>query len=45
MLKIYRIYMCRSGRFNMGGINEGNVEYIAKAIFETLRVLPAKIEL
>ncbi len=33
----YSIYMVRSGRINVAGINENNVEYIAQAIADVLK--------
>lgn len=37
MIKKHHVYMLRSGRINMCGINNSNVEYIAKALDETVR--------
>lgn len=42
MKKEHHIYLLRSGRINMCGINTKNVEYVAKAIHETLTSLPSK---
>lgn len=36
MIAKHHVYMLRSGRINMCGINTKNVKYIAKAIHETV---------
>ncbi|EFN68664.1 Aspartate aminotransferase, cytoplasmic [Camponotus floridanus] len=36
----YHIYMLRSGRINMCGLNESNLDYVANAINETLKLFP-----
>lgn len=36
MISHHHIYMLRSGRINMCGLNPDNVEYVAKAIHDTL---------
>lgn len=36
----YHIYMLRSGRINMCGLNENNLDYVANAINETIKLLP-----
>ncbi|XP_070155748.1 aspartate aminotransferase, cytoplasmic [Polyergus mexicanus] len=36
----YHIYMLRSGRINMCGLNEFNLDYVANAINETLKLFP-----
>lgn len=43
MIKEHHIYMLRSGRINMCGINTKNVEYVAKAINETLRNIQSNL--
>ncbi|KYN13024.1 putative aspartate aminotransferase, cytoplasmic [Trachymyrmex cornetzi] len=35
----YHIYMLRSGRINMCGLNENNLDYVANAINETIKLL------
>ncbi|KAG5345519.1 AATC protein, partial [Acromyrmex charruanus] len=35
----YHIYMLRSGRINMCGLNETNLDYVANAINETIKLL------
>ncbi|CAL7937827.1 unnamed protein product [Xylocopa violacea] len=36
----YHIYMLRSGRINICGLNEYNVDYVATAIYETVLLYP-----
>ena len=36
----YSIYMVRSGRINVAGLTEHNVEYVAQAIVDVLREMP-----
>ncbi|EZA47715.1 hypothetical protein DMN91_012561 [Ooceraea biroi] len=36
----YHIYMLRSGRINMCGLNESNLDYVANAIDETTKLFP-----
>lgn len=36
----YHIYMLRSGRINMCGLNEHNLDYVANAIYETVVLFP-----
>ncbi|XP_031842692.1 glutamate oxaloacetate transaminase 1 [Nomia melanderi] len=36
----YHIYMLRSGRINMCGLNELNLDYVANAIYETVVLFP-----
>lgn len=36
----YHIYMLRSGRINMCGLNENNLDYVANAINETIKLFP-----
>ncbi|XP_012061114.1 PREDICTED: LOW QUALITY PROTEIN: probable aspartate aminotransferase, cytoplasmic [Atta cephalotes] len=36
----YHIYMLSSGRINMCGLNENNLDYVANAINETIKLLP-----
>ncbi|KYM81595.1 putative aspartate aminotransferase, cytoplasmic [Atta colombica] len=36
----YHIYMLSSGRINMCGLNENNLDYVANAINETIKQLP-----
>lgn len=36
----YHIYMLRSGRINMCGLNEFNLDYVANAIYETVVLFP-----
>lgn len=36
----YHIYLLRSGRINMCGLNEKNIDYVAKAIHETVIQFP-----
>ncbi|OMH79568.1 Aspartate aminotransferase, cytoplasmic [Zancudomyces culisetae] len=34
LIKKYHIYLTSNGRISVAGLNEGNVEYVAKAIYE-----------
>lgn len=43
MVKKHHVYMLRSGRISMCGLNSTNVHYVAKAIYETVTSLPSKI--
>nr|XP_023017734.1 probable aspartate aminotransferase, cytoplasmic [Leptinotarsa decemlineata] len=43
MVKKHHIYMLRSGRISMCGITPQNVEYVAKAIYETVTSQPNKL--
>lgn len=36
MVQKHHIYMLRSGRINMCGLNPSNVDYVAQAIHETV---------
>ncbi|KZC11179.1 PREDICTED: probable aspartate aminotransferase, cytoplasmic [Dufourea novaeangliae] len=36
----YHIYMLRSGRINMCGLNESNLDYVANAVYETVVLFP-----
>ncbi|KAG7190028.1 hypothetical protein KM043_006178 [Ampulex compressa] len=36
----YHIYMLRSGRINMCGLNESNLDYVANAFYETIKMFP-----
>ncbi|KAH0949856.1 hypothetical protein HN011_001607 [Eciton burchellii] len=36
----YHIYMLRSGRINMCGLNDSNLDYVANAIDETIKLFP-----
>lgn len=36
IMEHYHIYLLRSGRINMCGLNENNLDYVAKAIHETV---------
>ncbi|XP_076650425.1 glutamate oxaloacetate transaminase 1 [Halictus rubicundus] len=36
----YHIYMLRSGRINMCGLNDFNLDYVANAIYETVVLFP-----
>lgn len=37
----FHIYMLRSGRINMCGLNEKNMDYVAKAFHETILKFPS----
>ncbi|ENN73095.1 hypothetical protein HUJ04_004305 [Dendroctonus ponderosae] len=39
--KQYHIYMLSNGRLNVSGLNMDNVEYVARAIYETMGVIPS----
>ncbi|KAJ8951848.1 hypothetical protein NQ318_019823 [Aromia moschata] len=39
MVKKHHVYMLRSGRISMCGLTPSNVDYVAKAIYETLTTL------
>jgi aspartate aminotransferase len=36
MIEKHHIYMLKSGRISMCGLTPNNVEYVAKAIYETV---------
>ena len=36
LLKNYHIYLLRSGRINMCGLNENNLDYVAEAIHDSV---------
>lgn len=36
----YHIYLLRSGRINMCGLNENNLDYVANAIHEAVTLFP-----
>lgn len=36
MVKKHHIYMLSNGRISMSGLNEGNVEYVAKSIYDVI---------
>ncbi|KAJ8982503.1 hypothetical protein NQ317_018543 [Molorchus minor] len=40
MVKKHHVYMLRSGRISMCGLTPSNVDYVAKAIYETVTTLP-----
>ncbi|KOX79912.1 putative aspartate aminotransferase, cytoplasmic [Melipona quadrifasciata] len=40
LINNYHIYMLRSGRINMCGLNESNLDYVANAIYETILLYP-----
>ncbi|XP_017889466.1 probable aspartate aminotransferase, cytoplasmic [Ceratina calcarata] len=40
LMNNYHIYMLRSGRINMCGLNEYNLDYVASAIYETVLLYP-----
>ncbi|XP_076241919.1 glutamate oxaloacetate transaminase 1 [Calliopsis andreniformis] len=40
LINHYHIYMLRSGRINMCGLNEFNLDYVANAIYETVVLFP-----
>ncbi|KRT85898.1 hypothetical protein AMK59_2684 [Oryctes borbonicus] len=40
MTNNYHIYMLKSGRINMCGLNPNNIDYVAKAIYETVTNIP-----
>lgn len=37
LIKDYHIYLLKSGRISMAGVNENNVNYIAKAFHEVTK--------
>ncbi|CAH1237325.1 unnamed protein product [Diabrotica balteata] len=43
LVKKHHVYLLRSGRISMCGLNSDNVNYVAKAIHETVTTLPSKI--
>ncbi|KAG5895415.1 hypothetical protein JTB14_029426 [Gonioctena quinquepunctata] len=43
MLKKHHIYMVRSGNINITGLTPQNVEYIAKALHDTVLTLPTRL--
>ncbi|XP_037934243.1 aspartate aminotransferase, cytoplasmic-like [Teleopsis dalmanni] len=43
LIKDHHIYLLKSGRINMCGINENNVEYIAKAIYDVVTRTESKL--
>lgn len=40
LINHYHIYLLRSGRINMCGLNEFNLDYVANAIYETVLLFP-----
>lgn len=36
MLEVHHVYLRATGRINIGMLNDSNVEYVAKAIYETV---------
>lgn len=40
MIYNFHVYMLRSGRINVCGLNPSNVEYVAKAIHDTIKHVP-----
>ncbi|CAK9824399.1 Aspartate aminotransferase, cytoplasmic [Anthophora retusa] len=42
LINHYHIYMLRSGRINMCGLNKSNLDYVASAIYETVLLFPEK---
>lgn len=36
MIEKYHVYLLSSGRINMCGLNENNVEYVAKAMHDAI---------
>ncbi|XP_034193797.1 glutamate oxaloacetate transaminase 1 [Osmia lignaria lignaria] len=40
LINHYHIYLLRSGRINMCGLNEVNLDYVANAIYETVLLFP-----
>ena len=40
LINHYHIYMLRSARINMCGLNEHNLDYVANAIYETIILFP-----
>jgi len=43
--KQYHIYLMSNGRLNISGLNLENVQYIARAIYETILVIPLSFTL
>ncbi|KAG5897213.1 hypothetical protein JTB14_022564 [Gonioctena quinquepunctata] len=43
MVKKHHVYMLRSGRISMCGLTPKNVEYVARAIYETVTTIPTKL--
>ncbi|CAH1960575.1 unnamed protein product [Acanthoscelides obtectus] len=43
MVKKHHVYMLKSGRISMCGVTPSNVEYVAKAIHETVTSMPDKL--
>lgn len=41
LINHYHIYLLRSGRINMCGLNDSNLDYVANAIYETVVLFPA----
>ncbi|XP_068977576.1 aspartate aminotransferase, cytoplasmic [Bombus flavifrons] len=44
LINNYHIYMLRSGRINICGLNESNLDYVASAIYETVLLYPQNKE-
>ncbi|KAH8260993.1 hypothetical protein KR044_001846, partial [Drosophila immigrans] len=44
LIKEYHIYLLRTGRINMCGLNTGNIDYVAKAINAAVTGAPAAVE-
>lgn len=43
LIKEYHIYLLKTGRINMCGLNTGNIEYVAKAIHAAVTSNPANL--
>lgn len=43
LIKEYHIYLLKTGRINMCGLNTGNIEYVAKAIHAAVTLTPANL--
>ncbi|CAG9854928.1 unnamed protein product [Phyllotreta striolata] len=43
MIRNHHVYMLRSGRISMAGLNPSNVYYVAKSIHETILAVPTKV--
>ncbi|EDW09849.1 aspartate aminotransferase, cytoplasmic [Drosophila mojavensis] len=43
LIKEYHIYLLKTGRINMCGLNTGNFEYVAKAIHAAVTLTPANL--
>jgi len=43
LVKQHKVFLLKDGRINICGLNTKNVDYVAKAIDETVRTLPAKL--